>query len=72
MGAGLPAKQATRRVAQASPVFAAVRRLDKPAPTEITSGMTVSYGSEVDTRHGLPSTQSCLSPRTAKGKNKTQ
>lgn len=30
------------------------------------------YGSEVDTHHGLPSTQSCLSLRAARRKNKTQ
>ncbi|AJG14630.1 hypothetical protein RK21_03122 [Pseudomonas plecoglossicida] len=33
MGAGLPAKKATRCMTPASPVFAAVRRLDEPAPT---------------------------------------
>ncbi|PTU50357.1 hypothetical protein DBB42_20550 [Pseudomonas plecoglossicida] len=40
VGAGLPAKQATRRMARASPVFAG-----KPAPTKITSDTNVRYGS---------------------------
>ncbi|SPO63235.1 protein of unknown function [Pseudomonas inefficax] len=36
VGAGMPAKQATRCMAPASPVFAAVKRLDSPAPTTPT------------------------------------
>ncbi|APO82809.1 hypothetical protein BL240_15640 [Pseudomonas putida] len=40
MGAGLPAKQTTRWVAPAVPVFAG-----KPAPTMIAVGQNDSYGS---------------------------
>ncbi len=38
----MPANQATRWMAPASPVFAAVRRLDMPAPTGIAHAFKYS------------------------------